>query len=266
MKYAGVLLNVVECQELAQTLGDTPYTVGSIHVLYKGLCNAYITGSVANPTAAIVQSHFCKNEPVGFGSNPDLLWDLLKMVDGWDCLLVKPEYSHRMAELVQIYTGRQVGFIDDLNFQLNYQVKQFSNPSVRLLTPRDLPLLVVTPVAVAGSGYHDAKEFLTKAISAAAIVDDHIVSIAYTAAQSKKYADIGVHTLEPFRKRGFARAAASLVAFRIQEEGKTPVWSTGHFNIPSLSIASQLGFTEISKRTYVATNLTQNWRFVQKLR
>jgi hypothetical protein len=188
------------------------------------------------------------------------------MVDGWQCFLVNPECSHRVAELMRSHTGRQVGFIHDLNFRLDCPAKRFTSPSVRLLTPHDSALLAAAPAEVAGSGYRDAEEFLSQAIVAVAIMDEGIVSIAYTTSRSEKYADIGVHTLEPFRRRGFARAAASLVTARVQEEGQTPVWSTGHFNRAPLSIARQLGFTETSRRTYVITDEVPNWRFAQQLR
>ena len=252
-----VVLANSEYQILAEALGDTPETVGSVHVLRKGLCKAYVAGTPNNPTAAVVQSGFCRGEPTGFGRSPDLLWRLLTMVDGWYCFLVDSECSQRVAELMRSHTGRQVGFIDDLNFRLDCPARQFTHPCVRLLTSDDLALLAAAPAEVAGSGYRDPEEFLTQAIAAAAIVDGGIVSISHTTARSEKYADIGVHTLEPFRRRGFARAAASLVAARVQQEGQTPVWSTGHCNTASLTIAEQLGFTETSRRTYVITDEVQ---------
>jgi hypothetical protein len=266
MKSVGFQLNGNECQVLAKALGDTPHTVGSAHVLRRGLCNAYITGTVDEPTGVVVQSNFGRTEPVGFGSSPALLWDLLMLVDGWDCFLVDFQCSQGVAELMRSHTGRPVGFIQELSFQLDSPAKLFTNPSVRLLTADDSSLLAAAAADVAGSGYRDPEELLTQGIAAAAIVDDGIVSIAHTTARSERYADIGVHTLEPFRRRGFARAAASLVAMRVQEEGQTPVWSAGHFNTASLTIAKQLGFTEISRRTYVITDEVPNWRFAQQLR
>ena len=266
MKAVGVLLSEGKCQILAEALGDTPETVGSVHVLRRGLCNAYVSGTADEPTAAVVQSDFCTGEPVGFGGSPEPLWYLLTMVEGWDCFLVPSQCSRRVAELMQAHTRRQVGFIDDVNFQLDRPANRFRNPSVRLLTPQDSVLLSAAPQEVAGSGYRDIEEFLAQAIAAAAIVEGAIVSLAYTTSRSERYADIGVHTLDPFRRHGFARAAASLVAARVQREGQTPVWSTGHFNTASLSIAGQLGFTEVSRRTYVVTDKVQNWRFAQQLR
>ena len=266
MSSVRALLNDSECQVLAGALGDTPQTVGSVHDLRRGLCKAYVRGPAGRPAAVVVRSSFCTAEPVGFGSKPDQLWNLLVLVEGWDCFLVSSECSRRVAELMHAHTGRRVGFIEDVNFQLDAPVNRFTNPWVRLLTPRDLAVLSGAPPEVTGTGYRDGAEFLTHAIAAAAIVDDAIVCLAYTAARSERYADVGVYTLEPFRRRGFARSCASLVAARVQEEGQTPVWSTGHFNTASLSIARELGFSEVSRRTYVVTDKARNWRFVQPLR
>lgn len=259
-------LNADECRVLAEALGDTPHTVRYGHVLRRGRCNAYVTGTADKPIAAVVQPHLERTEPVGFGTDPGLLWGLLTLVDGWNCLLVDSECSRAVAELMQSHTGREVGFIQDLNFRLDRAARRFTDPTVHLLTLEDSSLLASPPADIPGYGYRDAEEFLTEAIAAAAIVDDRIVSIAQASARSEKFADIGIHTLEPFRRRGFARAAASLVATRVQQEGQTPVWSTGHQNRASQSIARQLGFTEMASRTYVITDEVENWRFAQQLR
>jgi len=80
---------------------------------------------------------------------------------------------------------------------------------------------------------------------------EEIVVIAHTSARTEHYADIGVFTLKEWRGRGFATAAASIVAKRVQEVGQIPLWSTGEDNIASLRIAQKLGFTEVSRSTYV---------------
>ena len=77
------------------------------------------------------------------------------------------------------------------------------------------------------------------------------LAIAFTSARTARHADIGVATLEPWRGRGFATAAASLVAGAIQADGQTPVWSTGEGNLASLRVAAKIGFVEVGRRTYV---------------
>jgi predicted GNAT family acetyltransferase len=101
------------------------------------------------------------------------------------------------------------------------------------------------------SGFGSLRKLLEEGFVACAIVSGQIVSIAHTYARTTHYADIGVHTLERWRRGGLASAAASIVARCIQEAGQTPVWSTGEDNWASLRVAQKLGFVESSRRTYV---------------
>ena len=82
-------------------------------------------------------------------------------------------------------------------------------------------------------------------------MDGRIVGTAQTSAITDRYADIGVSTDERWRERGFATAAASIVARRVQETGRTPVWSCGEDNMASLGVARKLGFEEVSRLVYV---------------
>lgn len=60
-----------------------------------------------------------------------------------------------------------------------------------------------------------------------------------------------MYTHPDFRGRGLAAAAASIVAMRVQEAGRIPVWGAGEHNALSLRVARKLGFVEVSRRTYV---------------
>jgi len=70
-------LNPKEYPELAEALGDAPETAIAIHLLKRGLCRAYISGDTSNFNGAIVQNIPCLAEPMGFGSEPEVLWELL---------------------------------------------------------------------------------------------------------------------------------------------------------------------------------------------
>ncbi len=98
---------------------------------------------------------------------------------------------------------------------------------------------------------------LTQGIVAGAVVEGRLVGIAHTSAITDRHADIGVSTLEPFRGRGFATAAASMVARRVQDTGRIQVWSAGEGNAASLRVAAKVGFAEVSRRVYINT---EPWR------
>ena len=92
---------------------------------------------------------------------------------------------------------------------------------------------------------------LSEGIVAGAIDAGQLVSIAHTSGVTDLHGEIGVGTLESWRKRGLCSAAASIVSNRLQKQGRVPVWSTGEDNFASLRVAAKLGFREVSRRTYV---------------
>jgi len=100
-------------------------------------------------------------------------------------------------------------------------------------------------------GYRTYEEALTEGVSAAAIVDGQIVSLADNSAANGRYADIGVKTLEPYRRRGFSSAAVYLVARELQARGLVPIWSTGSHNVASQRVATKVGFQRHWRGEYV---------------
>jgi len=244
-------LNQKGCSVLADALGDTPKAVISAHVLRCGLCRAYVAGDPASFDGAIVEADFLPGEPAGFGSDPEVLWDLLKGVKGWDCVDVALECATALGEIIEEEMGVPVRYYGDIYHILSKPIFNFPNEAVRQLTFEDLKLLESAPAEVQGCGFGNPRGLLSEGIVACAIVSGEIVAIAHTSARTKCYADIGAFTLKEWRGYGLATAAASIVAKRVQETGQIPVWSTGADNIASLRIAQKLGFTEVSRSTYV---------------
>lgn len=229
---------------LADALGETPETTISVHRLRNGLCRAYIAGDPEHFSGAIVQEDFCSDEPMGFGSDPEVLWDLLKSVEGWDCVNVSSECAEALGQIIERETGRKVKYYGDVYHVLSKPVADFQNEAVRQLTLDDLDLLEK-------GGFESTPLSLEEGFTAGAIVADKLVAIARTSARTDRYADISVHTKEEWRCRGFVTAAASIVAKRVQEAGQIPIWSAGEDNFASLRVAKKLGFNEVSRRTYV---------------
>jgi hypothetical protein len=242
------------CHALADALGDTPETVISVHLLRRGLCRAYVAGDPSHLDGAIVQANDFPTELMGFGSDPEVLWELLKAVEGWDCVDVTSECALALGEIIEGKMGVSIRYYGDIYHMLSRPAAGFQNEAVRQLTLADLKLLESAPAEVRGAGFGSTRRLLAEGIVACAVVSGSIVSIAHTYARSDRHADIGVSTLEGWRGRGFATAAAAIVARRVQEAGQTPVWSTGGDNGASRRVAQKLGFTEVSRRTYVILN------------
>ena len=245
-----------ECLTLAKHLGDTPMTVIPAARLQQGMCRAYVLGAGGlsyedAPSAALVFDDFCPEEPIGFGTDADALWTLLKLQDGWGCVNVNAECAEPLGQRMGAEMGQAVRYYGDVCHALLAPVRAHSNAAVRLLTAADVALLSDAPSEVQGNGYKTATGMVTEGIAAAAIVEGKIVAIAHVYAETHLHADIGVSTLEEWRGNGFATAAAFLVAERIQARGKVPAWSCGEDNAASLRVAQKLGFAEVARRTYV---------------
>ena len=244
-------LDLQGCLALADALADTPETAISVHRLRNGFCRAYVAGEPAHFEGAIVQEDFCPAEPMGFGSDPEVLWDLLRSVEGWDCVDVSPECAGALGEIIEKETECKLRYYGDVYHILSEPVASFQSEAVRQLTLDDLALLEASPQELRGCGFGTTRRLLEDGFAACAIVTGEIVAIAHTNARTDRYADIGVFTAEQWRCGGFAAAAASIVAERIQEAGLIPTWSAGEDNFASLRVAQKLGFTEVSRRTYV---------------
>ena len=240
-----------ECLELADLLGDTPMTVISASRLKQGMCDAYIAGRLPNVNVALVFDAFCADEPCGFGTDAEALWQLLKATDGWGCVNVDNACAASLGALIEADRGTSIRYYGDVCHALLEPVHSYPNDAVRLLTLGDTALLAKAPAEVQGNGYKTHGALLTDGIAAGAIVDGNIVAIAHTYAETDLHADIGVSTVEEWCERGFATATASLVAREIQANGKVPAWSCGEDNFASLRVAQKLGFTEVGRRTYV---------------
>jgi GNAT superfamily N-acetyltransferase len=245
------LLEPAQHAILAAALPEAPHTVQSIHMLRRGLCRAYVAGDPASFDGAILQPIDWPEEPTGFGSNPERLWELLKLVEGWTCILVDSECALPLGEIIQPERGGQVRYLDDITHLLTGPVRLYRQEAVQRLTLADLELLESTPLELRSGLWHNPREALTEGIICSAVISDEIVATALVTACTDTYAEIGVYTQEDHRGRGYATAAASWVAQAIQERGSIPMWGAGSHNEASLRVAQKLGFQEVSRRTYV---------------
>jgi RimJ/RimL family protein N-acetyltransferase len=190
-------------------------------------------------------------EPTGFGSDPEVLYDLLQSVEGWECVLVDSGCAPSLGKIIEKETGHRVRHLDEICYTLNRPAKAFDNESVRQLSLADLDLLASAPVALRAGLWKNVRELLLEGIVACAVISDRIVSTALTTAYTDRYADVGVYTQEGFRRRGYATATASLVTSGVQQGGRIPVWGAGEHNVASRRLAKKLGFVEVSRRRYV---------------
>lgn len=242
-------LTPAQCLLLADSLPDSPETVISLSQLRRGLARAWVDGGeVKEWETAVIEDVAQPGEPMAFSQNPIQLADLLETIPNWDCVNVTPQMAGSLAPLLEHRLACPVRFWGDVYHTLTNPAPRIETPHVRLLTPADLSLLEAAPFEL--QGLHPHRTLLEMAI-AGAIVDGRLVAVAQNHARSALYGEIGIHTLPESRGRGFATAAACLIAQYVQSLGLTPVWSCGEGNEASLRVAYKLGFHEVSRRVYL---------------
>jgi len=249
-----VPLNREQSAALADALPVEPWYTIPYSGLHRGLDRAFVRGPPSAPTAVVSEHLGSPGEPEFWGPDAEAGWSILSRLPGWFCLNGP---ATDLAPFRQIF-AREVPSpfrdLGDLFYTLESAVILHAHPGVRMLTVTDAPLVQGYPAYVWGNSYRTYEELLTDGAVAGAIVDERLVAVAVLNASSPKYADIGVHTLEPFRGRGLSAAAASLVAAEVKARGLVPVWSTGSHNLASQRVAEKVGFRPVEGGLYLVSD------------
>ncbi len=240
-----------ESFELAARLPVTPYYVVCCGGLRPGIDRAFVAGTRSDPDAVIVQHRSAPHEPEYFGRDPEAGWRILSRIPGWTCLNGSTPDMARFAEIFARETSLSFRQIGDLFYTLETPPTPHPNPVVRLANLPDIPLLQRYDSTVWGNSYRTFDEMVTEGVVAVAIDEGRVVSVALLTASNGRFGDVGVHTQERYRQRGFSTAAAGLVAREVQARGITPIWSTGSHNLASQRVAAKLGFRPFGRWEYL---------------
>ena len=244
-------LTEAEGRELAERFPINPHYVIAYGGLRWGVDRAFVAGSFHDPAAIIVQHRHSPGEPEFFGRDAEAAWRILSRIPGWFCVNGETDEMNRLAPLLTREIPHEPRWLGDLFYTLEGPPRPHSDPRVRLLGIEDIPLLQTKEPSPWAAGYRTYEELLTYGAVAAAIVDGKVVAEAVCTAANRRYADIGVHTVEPFRRRGFSSAAVYLVARELKARGLVPIWSTGSDNLASQRVAAKVGFQPLDRGEYV---------------
>ena len=232
-------------------LEDHPEIVITRDQLHSGKSRTWIKGELEDWSAAVVDSELLPGEPMAFGTDVAAVLEILPRLPHWSCVEADPQFAHQIGAAMQQTWGASVRYYGDVYYELPGDPADLHHPDVRMLTEPDLPLMLAADRSLkVGSSI----ELLKERRVAAALVDGRIVAKAGSYAQSERFADIGVQTLADYRCRGYAAAAACLVARRLIDKGMRPIWSTGEDNWASQRVAAKVGFVEISRYLFVSVN------------
>jgi hypothetical protein len=245
------LLGSDEKGKLADALGDSPETALAVHLLRRGSGEAHLVGELPNYRAVIIEDYDVGPELLAFGDDVHGLFGILQNLDLWDAVNVTKVLAPELSGLIQTELNLPNQMVDDIYQVPAGPVPDFPNDDVRMLTREDIDLLAATPDDIRDSFDDDLEAVLQEELIAGAVLPGKIVAIASTYGFLERFVDVAISTLPEYRCRGYARAAASLVARKTQEAGRVPIWSCAPTNVSSLQVASRLGFREVSRRVNI---------------
>jgi hypothetical protein len=84
----------------------------SVHLLTRGLAEACVAGDPTRPDGVIVQGGTDPGELVSFGSDTEVLWELL--VKGWWCVSVVEPCAEALGRIIGERTGSGVRYCGDI--------------------------------------------------------------------------------------------------------------------------------------------------------
>jgi GNAT superfamily N-acetyltransferase len=114
-------------------------------------------------------------------------------------------------------------------------------PGVRLLLPEE-------PLGHLPEALRDEVEDGRAAGAVAVACADGLpVSFCYAGSETETLWDVSIDTLEPYRRRGLARASFLYMARLEAARGRQPVWGALDSNLASLGLAARLGFRPVDR-------------------
>jgi GNAT superfamily N-acetyltransferase len=104
-------------------------------------------------------------------------------------------------------------------------------------------------------GWNQAEDYVRTRIKAghayAVFQEGKPVAWALTHLETPKVSMMGfLHVLEPYRRKGYARALSSVLAKDILDRGKIPALHIKTDNVPSLGLTSSVGFHRVRKQVW----------------
>jgi hypothetical protein len=240
---------------MAAALGDTPETVIAQQWLRDPSTEALCVGDPSDLEAIILQSPTVPGEPAVFGSSVEAVASLIPHLEGWFALNVPLALADELVPAVGAAAEvESVRMLDDIYHTLQTPIDDAWIGRARLLTAEDRNV-IRSSAALLGDGVDRLLDTLAWGTVAGVVKSGLLVSVAYTFAQTDLHADVGVVTRDDWRDQGLATMSAALLCQTVQAGGRTPVWSTGGTNLPSLQVARKLGFQEVSRRVYLIPEL-----------
>ena len=226
--------------DLARSLFDTPRWVETRFMLLRN--EAVVTGLTADRRHFVASSS--RRPLVSVVGRPDRAFIAGAVEDARTAevnVLCAEEHKGHVADALPLW--RQIGatvhgWPGDVPFPAAPPPAE-----ARLLEPGEVRALDHLPA--------DLRDELVSASAwspvAGAFAGGAPVAFCCAGAVTETLWDVGIDTLEGYRRRGLARKAARLLIATLGAAGKSPVWGSEDGNAPSLALARQMGFVPVER-------------------
>ncbi|MGI9078513.1 MAG: GNAT family N-acetyltransferase [Gemmatimonadaceae bacterium] len=222
-------------REVANTLPDLPRWVEVRSMLLADRAEVFGLDLAAAPSFVAVHADGGLMGIVGM-PRPAAIHDAIRSSGNVDSVLAIPEDAAWVEHVLTDWSHERavLHVLPDPS-----RLPSVPQGTVRLLAPSDIVALESLPTELKKE--LEAESRAGTAI-AAAFEDGQPVSFCYAGSETERWWDIGIDTLEPYRRKGLAARCVAFQIARFRERGKQPVWGATDSNSASVQLAAKLGF------------------------
>ena len=173
--------------------------------------------------------------------------------------------EQRSRRLILITDDKNViRFFGDKEVQMDVRVEYSYVPNACRSLSLELDRFRIEPIngenisrirgrIIPSFSWEDSDGFLGSGFGYVALEGEGVCAVAFSSAVSTEEIDIGVETLEEYRRNRLASALAGKMCEHIIRIGKKPVWAHAASNIGSMKTALKCGFMEKKRNTVIRT-------------
>ena len=160
--------------------------------------------------------------------------------------LVNPENNNRKNNVIELNTRVNFKFNQERFFKREKHV----NSSIKIIRTDDKIYENMPGTVVPKYFWNNKEDFMKNGVGFSLFYNSELASTAYSSYVHDNKLELGIETVEIFRKMGFAEIVCCALIDYCIENDYEPIWSCKLSNIGSYKLAEKLGFEPILKTPY----------------
>jgi hypothetical protein len=237
-------------ETIAETIGDTPFTVTPYFHLRRRTCDVYADDANQPHYGAIIP-HTPRPDVYLFGANNLEPGDVERVVGFLAGLETVGGYILPVGLVAPLRARRRIDFdVEGLCFSYRQAPRDFVvwRPElVRRMDLSDLPQVEGLPqdAGFLHQSYGSAAVLLAEGLSFGVFQADRLVSMAASLVLTPKHCDVGAYTRRRYRSRGYATDCVEALFAHVLARDIHPLWRIGVRQKIAIYFAEKLELDEI---------------------